>query len=232
MTLQSHSYLRGAAAAIGLLAGAAHAHHTVSPPPVSPPALPSLTLQDLKAQLKVGDVVFIHVKALPFDKISEATQSWVNHVGIVVAVEGEEAVVAESAFPLSRTTTLSRFVRRSQLRHVAVARLATPLNTTQSKAIAAASKARLGVLYDTGFDLESERQYCSRFVHEVLDQATGIRVGEAESFESLLQRNPKAGLGFWRLWFFGRIPWERQTVTPASLYRSRELRMLFDGHIA
>lgn len=192
---------------------------------------PSLTLSELNGQLSVGDVVFIRVGALPFDKISQATQSWVNHVGIVVDISGDQAVIAESAFPLSRRTRLEKFVRRSRQQQVAVARLAIPLSDEQRSAVVAASKARLGVLYDTGFNIESERQYCSRFVHEVLDQATGVRVGDVESFRALLARHPETGLGFWQLWFFGRIPWDRQTVTPASLYRSEALHQVFEGRV-
>jgi len=87
------------------------------------------------------------------------------------------------------------------------------------------------VFYDTGFDLNSRGQYCSRFVREVLAEATGVTLGEVETFGALLARNPDASLAFWRFWFFGRIPWDRQTVTPASLYRSDRLRPIFDGYV-
>ncbi|MBB7319210.1 hypothetical protein HEM98_020950, partial [Escherichia coli] len=30
--------------------------------------------------------------------------------------------------------------------------------------------------------------------------------------------NPNAKLTFWKFWFLGSIPWERKTVTPASLW--------------
>ena len=29
--------------------------------------------------------------------------------------------------------------------------------------------------------------------------------------------DPEADTGFWRAWYFGFIPWQRETVTPASL---------------
>jgi hypothetical protein len=68
-------------------------------------------------------------------------------------------------------------------------------------------------------------------VREVLHEATGTLVGEVESFSALLARNPATDVGFWRLWFFGRIPWERRTVTPASLLESPHLRAVFDGFV-
>jgi len=38
-----------------------------------------------------------------------------------------------------------------------------------------------------------------------------------------------ADLGFWKVWYFGRIPWQRETVTPASVLSSAQLRPIFDG---
>lgn len=193
-------------------------------------ALATAPLPQLSATLQVGDVVFLHVTPLPFRQVSAATRSWVNHVGIVVDVSTNDPVIAESTFPLSRETTLSRFIQRSERGRVAIARLGQPLDAEQQQAVRQASRKRLGILYDTGFNLGSRRQFCSRFVREVLAESTGITVGEEESFQVLLSRNPEAGLAFWRAWYFGRIPWTRTTVTPDSVYRSNRLHTVFDGH--
>lgn len=190
-----------------------------------------LALAALNDQLRVGDIVFIQVKPLPFREVSKTTRSWVNHVGIVTDISGKEATVAESTFPVSRQGSLSKFVARSDGKRVAVARLDVPLATSQAYGVGVASAVRLGVFYDTGFNLNSRGQYCSRFVREVLAEATGETLGEVETFGALLARNPEASLAFWHIWFFGRIPWDRQTVTPASLYRSDRLRPIFDGHV-
>ena len=92
-----------------------------------------------------------------------------------------------------------------------------------------AARRRTGILYDTGFGLHSHRQFCSRYVREVLAEATGVEVGEVQTFTDLLRQQPGASLGFWKLWYFGRIPWDRATVTPASLLRSPALQIVFDG---
>lgn len=215
--------------ALGLwLAAAAFTALAAVPPPAGNDRA---TTTELATQLKVGDVVFIHVRALPFDKISEATRSWVNHVGIVVDVAHGEPLIAESTIPLARTTRLSRFVARSAQGRIAVARLEAPLDAAQAAAVVAAAQRRLGTAYDTGFNLHSGGQFCSRFVFEVLGEATGAKVGEVESFKTLFEKNPEAGLGFWRAWFGGNIPWQRETVTPASVYRSDKLRPVFDGTV-
>lgn len=182
-------------------------------------------------ELQVGDLVFIRARARPFREVAAATGSWTNHVGIVVRQSGRDTWVAESRMPWSRTTRLQRFLARSEGGRVAVARLHAPLDAAQRQRLQAAVRQRSGVLYDTGFNLHSRRQFCSRFVREVLGDATGIEVGEVQSFAQLFAHRPQAALAFWQLWYFGRIPWARETVTPASVLRSPALQITFDGHV-
>jgi hypothetical protein len=194
--------------------------------------LPSISGQALARQLQVGDLVFIRVAALPFRKVASATNSWTNHVGIVVeTAEGAGPVIAESTFPFSKQGSLQRFLARSEGGRVEVSRLNTPLDTKQQQALVKAARARMGIFYDTGFDLHSRGQFCSRFVREVLHEANGVQVGQVETFASLVTRNPEADQAFWRLWYFGNIPWQRETVTPASVMRSTAVHPVFDGQV-
>ncbi len=186
--------------------------------------------ESLGRQLEVGDVVFVRIPYRLFTKVSDVTQSWTNHVGTVTDVSGNEPVVSESRFPLSGKTTWSRFVARSERGRVAVARLGTPLDQQQREKIAMAASERSGIPYDTGFDLHSHRQFCSRYVREVMNEATGIQLGQVENFSMLLKSNPQADLFFWRAWYFGYIPWQRETVTPASLLNDARLHIIFDGY--
>lgn len=179
--------------------------------------------------LRVGDVVFTRIGAYPFRQVSLATGSWTNHVGIVVDVRDGQAMVGESRFPLCGTTTLERFVARSEGRRVALARLRTPLTAQQEIQLRQAAARRAGIPYDTGFDVYSRRQFCSRYVRELLQEAAGTSIGQIQSFHDLLSAQPDVKLGFWRTWYFGSIPWKRQTVTPASLMASPELELIFDG---
>ena len=161
--------------------------------------------------------------------MAEATGTWTNHVGIVLDVSGAEPTIGESRFPLSGSTTLSRFVARSAGGRVAVMRLPVALTAAQQQAIAAAAAQRRHVFYDTGFDAHSHRQFCSRYVREVLQQGAGADVGRVQTFRQLLAEAPKADVGFWRAWYFGSIPWQRETVTPASVLRTPGLQAVFDG---
>ena len=220
--------LAGAVAATtgsGALAQArAHASDDVAAP--APAAEP---IGELARSLQVGDIVFTRIGAYPFRKVAEATGTWTNHVGIVLDVSGKEPVIGESRFPFSGSTTLRRFVARSAGGRVAVMRLPAPLTQAQHAAIVAAATQREHVFYDTGFDARSHRQFCSRYVREVLQQGAGVEVGRVETFRTLLESAPEADVGFWRVWYFGAIPWQRETVTPASVLHTPGLRTIFDG---
>lgn len=181
--------------------------------------------------LQVGDLVFIRVTARPFLEVASATNSWTNHVGVVVDIYGDNPLIAESTFPFSRTTQMTHFLERSEHGCYAVARLTTPLNDQQRRVLMTAVTRRMRTFYDTGFNMSSRRQFCSRFVREVIEEATSVQLGEVETFATLLQQNANPNLGFWRLWYFGRIPWQRRTVTPASLLRSPDVRVIFDSQV-
>ena len=193
------------------------------------PALSAEPVSQLASSLQVGDIVFTRIGTYPFRKVAEATGTWTNHVGIVLDVSGKEPTIGESRFPLSGSTTLSRFIARSAGGRVAVMRLPTPLTPSQQAALATAAAQRAHVFYDTGFDARSRRQFCSRYVRELLEQATGIEVGEVQTFQQLLDSAPQSDVGFWRVWYFGSIPWQRETVTPASVLRTPGLKAVFDG---
>lgn len=197
------------------------------------PTLPSATttLQALAADLRPGDIVFTRIDVLPFREVAAATGTWTNHVGIVIGHDGDTPLVAESTFPWSKLTPLAAFVARSEAGRVAVLRLPLALDAAAQARLKAAAEQRLGVLYDTGFDLRSRRQFCSRFVQEVVDEALGERLGQVQTLAELLALHPQARIGFWRTWYLGSIPWSRQTVTPASLLASPRLQPVFDGRV-
>lgn len=188
-------------------------------------------LYEVERALRIGDLVFTRIPWSPFRQVAEVTGTWTNHVGIVVGFRRTGAIVAESRVPISCHTRFVRFVRRSGQRRVAVLRLPEPLTQLEVERLRRAARQRLGRFYDTGFDLRSRRQFCSRFVREVVEEATDQSLGDIETFADLLAHNPEADLRLWKLWYFGKIPWKRATVTPASLYHSPDLRVVFDGQL-
>jgi hypothetical protein len=222
-----------AALLAGLVSAAVAADALAQAPGAAAATVPAAaTLARLAGSLQVGDIVFIRIGAYPFRKVADATGTWTNHVGIVLDVSGAEPEIGESRFPFSGRTTLRRFVARSAGGRVAVLRLPVPLSADQQAAIVAAAAQREHVFYDTGFDAHSQRQFCSRYVREVLQQGADVTVGRGETFQALLASAPDADVGFWRAWYFGSIPWQRETVTPASVLRTPGLPTIFDGTAA
>ncbi len=63
-------------------------------------------------------------------------------------------------------------------------------------------------------------------------EGAGVEVGRVETFQALLAAAPQSDVGFWRAWYFGSIPWQRETVTPASVLRTPGLQTVFDGTAA
>ncbi|CAH6660819.1 YebB family permuted papain-like enzyme [Pseudocitrobacter vendiensis] len=178
---------------------------------------------------ETGDIVFTCIGARLFGQISAASQCWSNHVGIIIGHDGEDYLVAESRVPLSTVTTLARFIQRSTDQLYAVRRLTGGLTTEQKLALVEKVPGRLLKLYHTGFKYDSARQFCSKFVFDIYKEALCIPVGEIETFENLLRRNPNAKLAFWKFWFLGSIPWNRKTVTPASLWHHPSLDLIFNS---
>lgn len=179
--------------------------------------------------LRVGDIVFNHIDTLVFRKVAEDTNGWANHVGIIIDVSGKEPTVAESKFPFSTTMPLSRFIKRSKNGRVEIKRFVQPLSEDEQEKIKAAARSKLGVFYDTGFNLHSKKQFCSRFVYEVVSEATGRKLGDIETLAELFKSNPDADITFWKFCYFGMIPWKRETVTPASQLVSDKLYTVLSG---
>ncbi len=183
----------------------------------------------LEPQLADGDLLFTRLRN-PFGRrIAEASASWTSHVGIAFRDPASGWRVAESRIPLSGYSPLAAFLARSEDCGVMVRRPRSPLRPEQLAALRREAESRFSLWYDTGFKYDRPRRaFCSKFAYDVYREAIGIEIGQRESFRELLMRNPESQLGFWRAWYFGRIPWNRVTVTPASQLESPLLVDVYD----
>jgi len=182
------------------------------------------------SQPDVGDIVFSRIGGPIFTRVATTTQSWTSHVGIIVDYHDGDWIVAESRIPFVTKTPLRKFIGRSVKQEFAIERLRTPPTAAQKRAMRTLADAQMGKLYSLGFDLKSRDTFCSKFVHDVVFASTGQSIGEIETFNHLLHRNPNAPLGFWRTWFLGFIPWQRTTITPASELESPLLKTVTSHH--
>jgi len=162
-----------------------------------------------------GDLIFLDIPNVLFRHVAEGTKTWTSHVGIVFKDETDNWIVAESAVPLSREVPLCKFLQSSSEYSFEVKRLNRPLNSDELSVMRSTANGLLNRFYNLGFNFDSERLFCSKFVY-LTYQSIEVEVGRLQTFRELLTDHPTAALTFWRFWFLGSIPWERRTVTPAS----------------
>src|SRR4051812_17605642 len=72
-----------------------------------------LTCDEIKAQLKPGDILFMGLNTKLFRYVARATLTWVAHTAFVLQDETGKWIVYESKVPLSTRTELCAFVARA-----------------------------------------------------------------------------------------------------------------------
>lgn len=188
------------------------------------------TCTQLIPYIQSGDVIFTAIDSFIFREVAELTLSWTSHVGVIFKKNGHW-VVYESRVPKSSVTPLCEFVDRSIDDQVVIKRFNKVLNTKHISVLQKAASERLDRYYHTGFDYDSESKYfCSKFVYDVY-QHIGVNIGRIESFKQLFINNPNADLEFWTKWYFGKIPWTRRTVTPASQLNDPDWITVFSNNV-
>lgn len=188
-----------------------------------------MLLHQVESVLESGDVLFTSISNFLYRRVAQATGSKTSHVGIAFHDPDAGWLVAESAVPTVRYSPLADFIARSDKGWLVVRRMRGGLSTDQVESLRNECDRRMGKLYHLGFHYGSSRQFCSKFVFETYLAALGVEVGTVESFHTLLTSLPDTPLLFWRLWFLGRIPWSRLTVTPASQLRSERLETIWES---
>ncbi|OFZ51718.1 MAG: hypothetical protein A2428_14155 [Bdellovibrionales bacterium RIFOXYC1_FULL_54_43] len=188
----------------------------------------------LSSLVQTGDIVFIEIDNFFLTRVARILGGWANHLGIVIGEKHEGFTVAESTIPVSRTSALCKFLKRSTNGLVAIRRYSGPIGPDENARIKAEALARVGVLYDLKFNFDTKRQYCSKFVHEVFKFALNVELGIIETLGELHERAKTSptyddDMTFWKIYFTGEIPDEQRIITPESLYRDDQLISVFDN---
>lgn len=176
-----------------------------------------------------GDLIFLDIPMQLFREVASGTNSWTSHVGIVFLDGNGKWIVSESKVPLSKDTPLCDYIKASSKFRFEVKRLNRPLDKNEIFKMRSSAQSLLGQWYHLGFQLDSNRLFCSKLVYLVYE-SIGVKIGKIQTFKELLEENPNASLAFWRAWYFGSIPWERRTITPASQLRDEKLYTVLDAY--
>jgi hypothetical protein len=187
--------------------------------------------QQAAADIKDGDVVYISNHNYLFRRVERDTKTWTSHVGVAFKNVKNEIFVYESTWPKSKITPLCDFVGRSFEYKVAVKRFSQALTAEQINAMKMTADDQLNLRYDHGFDYDDVKtSFCSKYVYNVF-QAANIQIGHLETMRELLESNPDLDLIFWKAWYLGRIPYERNTITPASEYFDTKFNFIYTNNI-
>lgn len=183
-------------------------------------------VSQVTTDLKEGDIIFMSIKSPLYRQVAQGTGSWTSHVGFVIKEDGRWFVL-ESAVPVVRRTPLKKFLARTMNNEVCIKRLKRNLSHSEIELLKQTAGKRMGRIYHLGFDFDSKRQFCSKFVYLTYKEALGVELGKVQTLQELLQENPQASMTFWRLWYFGFIPWQRRTITPTSQLYDDQLEEVF-----
>ena len=134
-----------------------------------------------------------------------------------------EWIVYESTDPVSRKTPICDYLKRTRENHVAIRRLVNKPNKAQLDTLFTYLKENMGKEYNFGFNYDSKKLFCSKLVYLAFKKAFNIEIGDVKTLKKLLAENPTGSTFFWRLYFFGFIPWERRTVTPKDQLLDKDL---------
>ncbi len=185
-----------------------------------------MDIDDIDIELRDGDVIFISIPTFLYRQVEKGTASRASHVGILFR-DGDTWIVAESKVPLSVYTPLASFLERTKDDWCCIRRPNRRLNPGDIESLRSECDARMGKLYHFGFKYDSSRQFCSKFVYDSYRSALGIEVGELDTLRNLYKRRPNMSIVFWKLWYFGMIPWNRRTITPASQMETDVLETVY-----
>lgn len=195
-----------------------------------------LTCEEIRVQLRPGDLLFMGMDSKLFKEVARATLTWVAHTGLVLQDDAGGWVVYESKVPLSTRTELCAFLARAPAGFVAAARW-PGLAPSDLPILKAEAEKRLGILYQQHFDYDSKLQFCSKFVHDIFAQVPGApEMGHIETFAEIMTRAERElpaedyaeTKSFFESWFGGSIPMAQRTVTPGAVFADSDLQMIFD----
>lgn len=186
--------------------------------------------QQAESNLRDGDLVFFGLSSFVFKELAEATNTWTSHVGIVYQESSGVWIVAEGVVPVSRKIKFCDFISRGYKNYFEVYRLKSTFPENKKHELISEINKWMGKLYDPGFNFEGPRVFCSKIVYEVFKSTLGIEVGRRQTFSQLLKQNPNYDYSFWKAWFGGKIPWNRVTITPASVIQDEDLVEVYKSH--
>src|SRR5262249_35783026 len=133
-----------------------------------------------------------------------------------------EAHIIEAIGPV-RCIPLTKWLKQGDRGHFLQMRLKT-VTDDQIAGTVKAAESLLGLPYDLQYELDDQKIYCSELVYKACLRGAGIEVGKKEALGDLRwHRHEK----FIRVLAGGELPLDRQMVTPLSIARDPNFKLMY-----
>jgi hypothetical protein len=173
-------------------------------------------------QPREGDIVF---QSLPPSRLSVAiegaTRSPFSHCGIVARRDGHWVVL--EAYRGVEETPLWTWLARGQRGGFAVYRLQPPHDQHIPNMVAAA-RSYLGRPYDTRYQWDDDRIYCSELVDKAYEHCSGDLLGDRVRLGDLNWQPYRHTIEHYE---GGPPPLDREMITPRDLARAEQLSLVY-----
>lgn len=168
-----------------------------------------------------GDILLQHIPSQLCSVIADITESQYSHCGMIV-YRGGRPYVLEAIGPV-RYTSISTWLSRGARGRFTQLR---PKNLSKAQIAAAIKEAQqfLGRPYDIQYELDDEKIYCSELTYKAYLKGCGTEIGEKELLKSMKWKQHE---DFIRYLAGGELPLDRLIVTPESLTRDSDVKLVY-----
>jgi hypothetical protein len=168
-----------------------------------------------------GDVFFQHLPGKLGAVIADVTDSSLTHCGMIVHVRGKPHII-EAIGPV-RCISLAKWLKQGDRGHFLQMRIKT-VTDDQIAGTVKAAQSLLGLPYDLQYELDDQKIYCSELIYKAYLRGAGIEVGKKEALGDLHWRRHEK---FIRVLAGGELPLDRQMVTPLSIARDPQFKLMY-----
>jgi uncharacterized protein YycO len=176
-------------------------------------------------EFKDGDIIFHTSKSSQSKMLEIATNSNITHVGVIFFKSGKPYVF-EAVNPV-KVTPLQQFINRGVGSRYSVKRSKTPLTSSDLKIMMEYGKRQLGKPYDSKFEWDNQKMYCSELVWKMYHYA-GIRLCDIKTFSNFNLDRPIVKKAI-KDRYNGRFNINESVVAPVDLYKSDNLKTVYSN---
>lgn len=176
-----------------------------------------------KRDFQEGDILLQHLTSNLGKLIQSVTKSTYTHCGMVVK-EGNKLYVIEAVGPV-KYTSIENWINKGHNKYFAQIR-PVGLTKDQIDKVVKESKKYLGKPYDIQYELDDKKIYCSELIYKAYLKAADIEIGKKVPLGNM---NWRPNVVFIKMITGGELPLDREIVTPVSLVKSKNVKMIYSN---